>query len=501
MHGEFDTIQHVLISINRKKGSDLNNWPSNPLIYEINTPVWLNELSQRQKRDVTLGTVPPEAWNELAGAGFDAVWFMGVWQRSPEGVRISNGHEGLRQEFFKALPDFSRVDNLGSAYSIRSYEVDERWGGRSGLAEARRQLASRGLRLLLDYVPNHVARDHDWVLDHPEYFISASRKELMNDPREYFESAGRVIACGKDPNFPAWEDVAQVNAFNPGFRMAARATVLDIAVQCDGVRCDMAMLLLDRIFSTTWGGKASQALPTPFWKEVTGAVKRRFPDFLFIAEAYWGTEPELVKEGFSYCYDKEFYDRLKQGDSRGVAESLIQAGPHPRTVRFIENHDEARAAVAFPQERAMAAAFILATIPGARLFHQGQLEGRTLRLPVFLHRWGVEMPDKKLLDFYRGLLRFIQTPSLKTGEWEFLGSTQEPCLAWTWKNKAEWIVAVVNYSASPAERVLDIPFECRLAADGFSSPGSTIEVHPDGKSALKVKMPGWGYTLARLHPV
>jgi len=476
----------------------LTPWPINPLIYEINTPVWLYELSQRQKRNVTLGTVPPEAWNELADAGFNAVWFMGVWQRSPEGVRISNGHEGLRQEFIKALPDYSTADNLGSAYCVRSYEVDERWGGRSGLAEARRQLTSRGLSLLLDYVPNHVARDHDWVLDHPEYFITASRKELMNDPREYFESAGRVIACGKDPNFPAWEDVAQVNAFNPGYRMAARATVLDIASQCDGVRCDMAMLLLDRIFSTTWGGKAGPALPTSFWKEVTTAVKRPFPDFQFIAEAYWGTEPELVKEGFSYCYDKEFYDRLKQGDARGVAENLIQAGSHPRTVRFIENHDEARAAATFPQEQARAAAVILATIPGARLFHQGQLEGQTLRLPVFLHRRGVEVPDIKLFDFYRGLLRLTQTTTLKIGEWGFLGSGESPCLAWVWKTQSEWVVVVVNYSPSPAWRVVTTPLEYRLSVDGISSAGSTVEVHSDGIRTVQFNVPGWGYAIAHL---
>lgn len=475
----------------------MNNWPSNPIIYEINTPVWLSDLSRTQKREVTLGTVPPEVWNELAEMGFDAIWFMGVWQRSAEGVRISSRHESLRHEFITALPDFTPADNLGSAYCIQAYSVDERWGGRLGLAEARRQLASRGLRLLLDYVPNHVARDHEWVLEHPEYFIPGSRKDLMNATREYFESAGRVIACGKDPNYPAWEDVAQVNAFNPGYRLAARAALLEIASQCDGVRCDMAMLLLDRIFASTWRDKAGSALPTTFWREVIGATRRQYPGFLFIAEAYWGTEPELVQEGFSYCYDKEFYDQLKQDDIKGIAGTLARAGAQPRTVRFIENHDEARAATAFQPDQARAAALILATTPGARLFHQGQMEGRTQRLPVFLRRWADMPPAPGLPDFYHGLFRLMQLPALKNGDWEFLARVEEPCLAWVWASPGERVYIIVNYSSSPASRVLDVPFAGKLLPDAYSSAGAAVTLSA-GENSLQVTLPAWGCAVARL---
>ena len=60
---------------------------------------------------------------------------------------------------------------------------------------------------------------------------------------ELVEVAGSVFACGRDPFFPAWPDVLQLNAFDPGLRGAVVQTILDVATQCDGIRCDMAMLV------------------------------------------------------------------------------------------------------------------------------------------------------------------------------------------------------------------------------------------------------------------
>lgn len=189
----------------------MQSWPKYPMIYEINTWVWLRELGQKYRRPITLASVPSEEWDALAAFGFDAVWFMGVWERSPAGIRISMNNPGLLTDFRRALPEFKEEDNVGSPYCVRRYIVDARLGGREGLAFAREQLAKRGMRLVLDYVPNHVAPDHPWALEHPEYFIQGSPEDLEREPAAFLQADDKTIACGRDPYFPAWPDVLQLS--------------------------------------------------------------------------------------------------------------------------------------------------------------------------------------------------------------------------------------------------------------------------------------------------
>jgi glycosidase len=141
------------------------------LLYEIDTWVWLSSLSEKSGTTTDLSSVPSADWDAIAKFGFDAVWLMGVWERSPAGIAIANRNNGLLDDFCRALPDFRSPDNVGSPYCVRSYVVDKHLGGPNGLAVARRELAKRGMNLILDFVPNHVAPDHPWVTEHPEYFI------------------------------------------------------------------------------------------------------------------------------------------------------------------------------------------------------------------------------------------------------------------------------------------------------------------------------------------
>ena len=173
-------------------------WPRRPVIYEINTWVWLNALSRDYQRPITLDSVPAEQWDVLALPGVDAIWLMGVWERSPAGIRIANENASLQGDFRSALLDYTYVDNVGSAYCVRRYVVDEHLGGPVGLATARQMLAQRGLRLMLDFVPNHVAPDAPWVFEHPEYFIQGTREDLAQAPAAFFEAGGTVIANGRD---------------------------------------------------------------------------------------------------------------------------------------------------------------------------------------------------------------------------------------------------------------------------------------------------------------
>ena len=265
------------------------------------------------------------------------------------------------------------------------------------------------MRLILDYVPNHVAPDHPWALEHPEYFIQGTAEDQEREPAAFLQVGEKIIACGRDPYFPAWPDVLQLNAFNPGLRQAAIETVTEIASQCDGMRCDMAMLLMNQIFERTWGERAGSRPAAEYWPELIGAVKRKHPTVKFIAEAYWDLEWELQLHGFDYCYDKRLYDRLEHDAAESVRLHLCaDLAYQEKLVRFIENHDEPRAAMTFYPPKHLAAALMVTTLPGARLLHEGQFEGRKVRLPVFLARRPDEPVDEALQIYYRKLLRSHQ---------------------------------------------------------------------------------------------
>jgi len=482
----------------------METWPRHPVIYEVNTWVWLNDLGRRHKRAVNLSTVPEEEWDAIAAGGFDAVWFMGVWERSPAGIDISMRNDGLVQGFRKALPDFSPQDNVGSPYCVRRYVVDEHLGGPKGLAAARRQLGQRGLRLTLDFVPNHVAPDHPWVSDHPEYFIQGSADDARNDPGAFMELTGKVFACGRDPYFPAWPDVLQLNTFHPGLRQAAIETISEIAEQCDGIRCDMAMLVLNAIFERTWGGRAGSTPDDDYWTTVIPAIKGRYPEFRLIAEAYWDLEWELQQQGFDFCYDKKLYDRMEHGPAENVRLHLLADLAYQEgMVRFIENHDEPRAAATFPDGKGRAAAVAILTLPGARLLHEGQFEGSRVRLPVFLGRRPVEPVDRDLAAFYERLLKATNCDLLRNGAWRLCERSgwadNQSCqnvLAWCWRKDDERALVVVNYGQVSAQARVHVSWdELRGATwrldDGLSGDVFERDGNEMRDSGLYVDLAPW----------
>ncbi|MCT9080336.1 alpha-amylase family protein [Streptomyces fulvoviolaceus] len=435
------------------------------VIYEINTLVWLGELSARYGRRTTLGDVPGEVWDEIALPGIDTVWLMGVWERSPAGLHIALRDEGLRASFHEALPDVTEADIAGSPYCVRNYVVDASLGGPEGLAAARAQLAARGLGLILDYVPNHVAPDHPWLTAHPDHLVQGTADDLAHAPNAFLEAGGQIYARGRDPYFPPWPDVVQLNAFSDELRAATVDTLVSIGDQADGVRCDMAMLLMNDIFAKTWGDRAGKLPAEDFWPHVIPRVRAHHPDLLFVAEAYWDLEHSLQEQGFDHCYDKRLYDRLLHENADSVrghlqADIAYQQG----LVRFLENHDEPRAAATLPGARERAAAVAVATLPGATLWHEGQFEGRRVRLPVFLSRGPREPVDAPLRDFYGRLLP--AAAAVRRGDWRPLTPTGWPdndthrsLLAWTWTHEDARHLVVVNYSDRPAQARLPLPWD------------------------------------------
>ncbi len=441
-------------------------WPRYPKIFEINTWVWLSSLSTKYGTGMKLDSVPSAEWDCIAALGFDAVWLMGVWERSPAGIDIANRNQSLLDEFRRVLPDFHPGDNIGSAYCIRRYVVDEHLGGPEGLAVARNELAKRGLHLILDFVPNHVAPDHPWAVEHPEYFILGDGDSLKNDPASFVQIGNKVFACGRDPYFPAWPDVLQLNAFQLALREAVIRTIDSIARQCDGIRCDMAMLLINSIFERTWGSRAGQPPAMEYWADIIPAVKAAHPAFLFIAEAYWDLEWELQQQGFDFCYDKRLYDRLEHNDANSIRLHLLaDLGYQVKLLRFIENHDEPRAAAAFPAAKERAAAVTIATLPGARLFYEGQFEGRKIRVPVFLGRRPEEATDQELLGFYKSLLKAIDTPLFGDAQWSLCNCTgwadnqsSQNLVAWNWIKDERRCLIVVNLSDGQSQGRVRVPW-------------------------------------------
>ncbi|MDB6016165.1 MAG: alpha amylase catalytic region [Pedosphaera sp.] len=438
-----------------------------PSLYQVNTRVWLTSLSETLGRPARLDDIPDAELDRLAGMGFDWVWFLSVWQTGAAGQRVSQKNRDFQKEFRDTLPDLCDQDIGGSGFAITAYAVPTDLGGDAALARLRQRLAQRGLKLMLDFVPNHMALDHPWVEDHPEYFVTGTEDDLAREPRNYTrvkrKSGDLVLAHGRDPYFPGWPDTLQLDYSNPATQEAMRRELEKIAGQCDGVRCDMAMLMLPEVFERTWGRK-----PLSFWPLTIRRVRERVPDFCFMAEVYWDLEWTLQQAGFDYTYDKRLYDRLRGGHARPVREHLHAALDYQfKLARFMENHDEPRAAATFDPIVHRAAAVTTYFIPGLRFFHQGQFEGRKKRISPHLIRAPRETPDKKTQDFYGRLLEILREPIVKSGEWQWLpcqpawdgNGSWDSFTAHSWRGSGgERMLIAVNYAPQSSQCYLKLPF-------------------------------------------
>ena len=482
----------------------------NPTILEINTWTWLNGLAARLGYPVTLSTVPADVWDELGARGFDAVWLMGVWQRSPAGVAIGLDEETLVDSFRDALDDFTVDDVVGSPYCVEYYMVDKHLGGPAALEVARAELAARGMKLILDWVPNHVATDHQWARTDPERFILGTGEDIEAAPYDFVDVDGRIIANGRDPFFPPWRDVLQLNAFNESLREAAVATLRTVAEQCDGVRCDMAMLMLNHVFARTWGDRAGEVPDDEYWSVVISEVRARYPEFVFIAEAYWDTENELRALGFDYCYDKALYDTVEHHPV-GVGKILDEdpvAQQH--SVRFIENHDEPRAQQVFGDRHRCVAITVL-TQPGARLIHDGQSAGRRIRTPVQLARDPFEPVDAELEDFYARLLTVLSRDVFHQGRWRrcdvhgWPDCPSSPGLfVWEWTLDDERVLIAVNLADDEGRGLVGTGWadleSSTIALDDPITGDHHLRDGSDIASELFVKLPAWGFHVFDVHP-
>jgi hypothetical protein len=431
-----------------------------PRLYEISAWPWLERLSRREGRRITLRDVPAAEWDAIAANRFDLLFLMGVWRRSPIGREIARSHPGLRSEYDRVLPGWTPDDVPGSPYCIQAYEPDERMGGWDGIHEARRQLHARGVGLVLDFVPNHTAFDHPWIASHPERYVLADAEDAAAAPGHFRPVARGHVACGRDPYFDPWTDVAQLNYFNPDTRRALLDTLRTIATLCDGIRCDMAMLVLNDIFEGTWRRVLRGAWPIPpdeFWPEAKAAV----PGLLFLAEAYWGLEGRLLDLGFDFVYGKDLLDALHAPEGAQRVRRPLESPHAHRLARFLENHDEPRSAATLAP-RLPAAASIVAAAPGMRFFYDGQFEGRRVKVPVQLGRWPDEPQDDVIRALYERILAFASDEVFHEGEWRLPpithagDDTHHQIVALRWKTGQTLALVVANVGGMTAQAHVDV---------------------------------------------
>ncbi|MFO0946384.1 MAG: alpha-amylase family glycosyl hydrolase [Planctomycetota bacterium] len=472
--------------------------------------------SRRAGTKITLADVPDDEFEKIARLEVDYLWMLGVWQTGPAGRMASRTRPEWRAEYLRTLPDLTEDDIVGSPFAIQSYTVHADFGGPAALAAFRRKLAERGMKLFLDFVPNHMALDHPWVISKPEFFVRGCPGDVEKDAQNFVRlntcQGPTILAHGRDPYFPGWPDTVQLDYRSRRLRTAMADELFKISQICDGVRCDMAMLIIPEVFNRTWqsamtSSEGTREMSEPFWPGAIERVKRSRPDFLFMAEAYWDLEFTLQQQGFDYTYDKRFYDRLTLQSAGEVRGHLwADANYQHRSVRFLENHDEPRAAAVFSKSVHPAAATIAFLVPGLRFFHDGQLEGRTVKLPVHLGRRPHEPIDSELADFYQLLFRVLKRPEARDGQWRLLrcepawegNSTFEHFLAFSWDLGDSRLLVTVNFGPTQGQCYVDLAFG-NLAGRQWRLADLTGDARYDRDGTelmtrgLFLDMPAWGH--------
>ena len=420
-----------------------------PILYEINTRCWLRELSEDFGRAITLATVPEQYFEQCRRFGFTHIWLMGAWSTGPLARVQALDHASLRQSYSEALPDWAEADVAGSPYAIADYHISEKLGGDEGLGQFREKLHAYGMKLVLHFVPNHLGVDHSWLSLQPEVFVRSPTQA----PETFAQktSTGTFwMAHGKDPYFAAWTDTVQLDYRRASTQAAMIQLLHSLAERCDGLRCDMAMLLLNDVFIKTWERFPTDtaAAPAEFWERAIASTKSEHRDFLFLAEAYWGLEARLLALGFDYTYDKTLYDRVVGRDAAGVQHHLLASPPEliAKSAHFLENHDEPRIASILSLAEHRAAALLVLGLPGMRFLHQGQLTGARRRTPVQLGRCVPEPAHAEIEKIYSLVLTTLPGTSAGKGR----GDVLRPGAAWPQNPTAQNFIVVQWQVAAPA---------------------------------------------------
>jgi glycosidase len=398
-------------------------------IYEINTRLHCQSFDQITSTEL----------EHIARLGFDTLWLMGVWEISRGALRISR---------------ITAEDFEGSPYAVPEYKFNRALGGKKQFRDLVARAHSAGLRVIVDFVSNHMAIDSPWIEEDPALFIRSDTQARNQQTGEYFlHPSGEVIAFGRDPFYPPWHDTAQLDFTNEKLRSRQTDTLRWISRQADGVRCDMAMLVLRDYFRNQWYPRMTdrwfdERMPEEFWSEAIAAVKRERPDFVFIAETYWDKEQQLIDLGFDLAYEKKLYDALVARNAEMVNHRLAAISDDFKSALcFIENHDEPRAASVFNREGNLASASLILSLPSSALIHEGQMEGKREKLPVQRIKPLEDEPVDDLLK--RGYERMLSVTSqdvFKDGSFELFDSRVWGAVAFARRDASRAVAYIAQVS-------------------------------------------------------
>jgi glycosidase len=404
------------------------DWMPNVVMIAKNIYVWLDQLSKKYERQLNkLDQVPDEELELLTSWGFNALWLIGLWERSTASKTIKKWCGNQEAE--------------ASAYSLHDYVIAKDLGGHDAYINLKERAWSRGIRLASDMVPNHTGIDSKWMMEHPDWFISLpyspfpaysySGQSLSNNPKigifledHYFSRTDAAVTFkrvdfetndvhyiyhGNDGTSMPWNDTAQLNFLKPEARESVIQTILHVARMFPIIRFDAAMTLARKHYQRLWfpepgsgGDIPSRAehglskqdfyriMPKEFWREVVDRINQEVPDTLLLAEAFWLLEGFFVRTlGMHRVYNSAFMNMLRDEDNamyRSVIKNTLEYDPEilKRFVNFMNNPDEETAANQFGKgDKYFGICLLLATMPGLPMFGHGQVEG-------FAEKYGME---------------------------------------------------------------------------------------------------------------
>ena len=432
--GEYQEYEHY---------SPDKDWMPRLVLIAKNSYVWLEQLSRKHGRWIrTLDQIPDEELDLLRDRGFTGLWLIGLWERSRASQRIK-----------QRMGD---ADAVASAYSLYSYDIAEDLGGWGALENLRSRAWQRGVRLSADMVPNHMGIDSQWVIEHPDWFLSLpyspypsysfNSENLSDDPRvgiyledHYYNKTDaavvfqrrdhhtgdvRYIYHGNDGTSFPWNDTAQLDYLKAEVREAVIQTILHVARNFPVIRFDAAMTLAKKHVQRLWfpepgsGGaipsraehgmtraEFDEAIPNEFWREVVDRVAAEVPDTLLLAEAFWLLEGYFVRTlGMHRVYNSAFMHMLRDEDNakyRMAIKNTLEFDPQilKRYVNFMNNPDEKTAIEQFGNgDKYFGVATVLSTLPGLPMFGHGQVEGLREKYGMEFRKpkWD-ETPDEGLV--------------------------------------------------------------------------------------------------------
>lgn len=474
-------------------------------LYEFNIRTWCTERSRELGRQANLDDLSNDFLDHLAEDGFTWLYIVGIWKTGSRARSVALADQQLCNYLRSVMPEFSVNDICASPFSPMGYEVPAALGGEEALSRLRERIRSAGLSLMLDFVPNHIGIDHPWIVEHPEYCIRADEATLAAQPDSYVRIGPHIFAHGRDPFFAAWQDTLQLDYSNPAVHEAMIACASSIAARCDGLRCDMAMLLLPDVFNNTW-----QRSMQPFWRNCLDHVRSKHPGTLFMAEVYWNREWELQQEGFDFTFDKRLYDRLVSGDAESIRAHLRASTEYQsHCLRFLENHEEQRAASRFAHpDHHRGALLLTGMVPGMLLCHHGQAEGRRLHASIQVCRLPPEEGSEAHRAAFKELRHLLSEPARHDGTWRLLEPFNESsnsligCL-WTLPVHHS-LLLVVNASWQPVSGALNLnelaKRDCQIQDCINGGPFTVLKSEDLTHEGFEISLQPWGAKAFRILP-